>query len=339
MLEHGGRLLAAARRYGIPPADWLDLSAALNPQPYPVPPLPAAVWQRLPEDEDGLSKIAAGYYGSDQLLPVAGTQPALMHLPALLPGKRIGLLAPSYREHAQAWQAHPLVTIEHAPGDALEAARAIDRQIDQFDVLLLVHPNNPSGLALPLEILRAWRARLMRRGGWLIVDEAFIDCTPALSLAPQTGEDGLVVLRSLGKFFGLAGARAGFVFAPEALRTALAERLGPWAVSGPARHAARHALADRTWQETARRRLAHDRQRLGDLLDRYGLTPSFGPALFAYHPCVRAAALHEALARRGILTRLFDDAPALRFGLPGDEAGWQRLDRSLAAVTSAFPTP
>lgn len=338
MLEHGGRLIAAARHYDIPIAEWLDLSTGLNPQPYPLPPLPAAVWQRLPEDDDGLNAIAAAYYGSDQLLPVAGTQPALMQLPALFPGKRVGLLAPSYREHAQAWQAHPLLTIEHAPGDALEAARAIDRQLDQLDVLLLVHPNNPSGLALPLEILRAWQARLMRRGGWLIVDEAFIDCTPALSLAPQTGEDGLVVLRSLGKFFGLAGARAGFVFAPAALRTALAERLGPWAVSGPARYAARHALADRSWQQNTRQRLAHDRQRLGELLDRHGLSPSFGPALFAYHPCTHAAALHEALARRGVLTRLFDDPPALRFGLPGSEADWQRLDRALAAATAASPS-
>jgi hypothetical protein len=51
MLEHGGRLRAAAQRYGIALADWVDLSTGINPQPYPVPPLAPEVWQRLPEPE------------------------------------------------------------------------------------------------------------------------------------------------------------------------------------------------------------------------------------------------------------------------------------------------
>ena len=73
--------------------------------------------------------------------------------------------------------------------------------------MVLVQPNNPTGALFARSRLLDWHARLARRGGWLVVDEAFIDPTPDASLAPMAGADGLVVLRSLGKFFGLAGAR------------------------------------------------------------------------------------------------------------------------------------
>jgi cobalamin biosynthetic protein CobC len=59
MLEHGGKLLAAAARYGIDAADWLDLSTGINPAGWPVPAVPPEVWQRLPETEDGLPDAAA----------------------------------------------------------------------------------------------------------------------------------------------------------------------------------------------------------------------------------------------------------------------------------------
>ena len=69
MLEHGGRLRVAARRFGIPLSDWVDLSTGINPQPYPVPPLAPEVWLRLPETDDGLEAAAARYYGNPLLLP------------------------------------------------------------------------------------------------------------------------------------------------------------------------------------------------------------------------------------------------------------------------------
>jgi len=321
MLEHGGRLRRAAEAYGIPLADWLDLSTGINPQGYPVPPVPADAWLRLPEDDDGLEAAAADYYGSAHLLPVAGSQPAIQLLPAVLRGERVSLLAPGYAEHAHAWRDRRAVAV---------GADEIDAAVAHSDIVVLVQPNNPTGVHFGRERLLEWHTRLARRGGWLVVDEAFIDTTPAQSLVPLAGADGLVVLRSVGKFFGLAGARVGFVFAPGSVRAALAERLGPWTLAGPARWAARHALADRAWQTQARAALLTAGERLQALLETHGL-PACGPALFKLVATPDAARLHAAFARRGILLRLFETPQAVRFGLPADEAGWARLAAALAA--------
>lgn len=319
MLEHGGRLRRAAAEFGIPLADWLDLSTGISPWSYPVPPLPIDAWQRLPEDDDGLEAAAARYYGSAELLPVAGSQAAIQALPAVLPGARVSLLAPAYAEHAEAWRSRR---------PRLLAAEAIDAAVEHSDVVVLVQPNNPTGVHFGRARLLDWHARLARRGGWLVVDEAFADTLPAASLAPLGGTPGLVVLRSLGKFFGLAGARVGFVLAPAGVRAALAARLGPWALAGPSRWAARHALADTGWQAAARIRLEDAGLRLQRLLDAHGLD-ACGPALFKHVATGHAARLHTAFARRGILLRRFTDPPALRFGLPADENGWRRLQDAL----------
>ena len=234
MLEHGGKLLAAAARYGIEPASWLDLSTGINPAGWPVPSIPPAVWQRLPEQEDGLVDAAAAYYGSAGVLPVAGSQAAIQALPRLRDACRVGVPHPAYAEHAHAWRAagHAVVAWDAAMG------------VDALDVLVLVHPNNPGGQIYARAELLDWHARLAVRGGWLLVDEAFIDATPEASLAGLCPRPGLIVLRSLGKFFGLAGARVGFVLAEPAVLGALEARLGPWAVSAPSRWVARAALAD-----------------------------------------------------------------------------------------------
>lgn len=323
MLEHGGRLRRAAQEYGIPLADWLDLSTGINPQAWPVPDVPASVWQRLPEEEDGLEAAAAAYYGTDALLPVAGSQPAIQALPALIPGERVTVLAPTYAEHPHAWRARRVQAVE---------AAAIDAALPDTDVLLLVQPNNPSGVHFRRAQLLDWHARLAARGGWLIVDEAFIDASPQESLATLAGRPNLVVLRSLGKFFGLAGARVGFVLGPAELRERLADLLGPWTLSGPSRHVARAALLDTRWQATARAQLAQASARLAALLRASGLGEPAGAALFQWIRHPEALRLQAHFARRGILVRRFEAPASLRFGLPPDEAGWQRLAAALDAL-------
>lgn len=321
MLEHGGALLAAAARYGIEPADWLDLSTGINPAGWPAPPVPAAVWQRLPEAEDGLAQAAAAYYGCSEILPVAGSQAAIQTLPRLRAASRVGVPHPAYAEHAHAWRAagHAVVAWDAGLG------------VDALDVLVLVHPNNPSGQTYTLAELLDWHARLAARGGWLVVDEAFIDATPEASVARLCPRPGLVVLRSLGKFFGLAGARVGFVLAEPALLGALDDRLGPWAVSAPSRWVARAALADTAWQHAARPAVLAAGARLADLLRNHGLAPAGGTALFQWVRTPEAADWHDRLARQGILTRLFADPPSLRFGLPHHESDWARLAAALAS--------
>ena len=326
MLEHGGQIGAAARFYGIPEDAWLDLSTAINPLGWPVPALPADDWRRLPQADDGLEAAARAYYGCQDILVTAGSQAAIQALPGLRSPGRVGVLAPGYAEHAHAWA---------RGGHALESLGAgeIDAALERLDVLVLINPNNPSGERFPRPTLLEWRRRLAARGGWLVVDEAFMDATPQDSLAPHAGMEGLVVLRSLGKFFGLAGARVGFMLAWPALLAQLAETLGPWTVASPARRAARLALEDIMWQEEARRRLPQAAARLGALLGRAGLMPHGGTSLFQWVATGRAAAIQEALAKQGILLRRFAAPASLRFGLPGEEAQWQRLEAALKNIS------
>lgn len=336
MLEHGGRLRRASRAYGVPMDAWLDLSTGISPFAWPVPPVPASAWHRLPEDDDGLMVAAQVYYGQSSLLPVHGSQAAIQALPMLRAPSRVGVLAPGYAEHAQAWQ---------RAGHAVERRDAASLFADaaRYDVVILIHPNNPGGERFERDALLALHERLSRRGGWLIVDEAFIDATPERSLCALASRPGLVVLRSIGKFFGLAGARVGFVGAEPSLLTALDERLGPWSLSGPARHVATLALGDATWQAAQRARLRSASERLAAMLARHGLAPDAGCAFFHWVRHGRAAALYRALAERGVLVRLFEHPASLRFGLPGDEAAFARLDAALAhgqaVLHSAETTP
>ena len=324
MLEHGGRLLQAVQRYGLPRRDWLDLSTGINPIAWQGAPLPIASWNRLPEDEDGLLEAAESYYGAPSVLPISGSQAAIQTLPRLRPRSRIGVPVLGYNEHAHRWKqaGHEVVPV---------AVENFGSAVDDLEVLVVCNPNNPTGERVVAAQLLEWHGRLSARGGWLVVDEAFADSTPETSVARFTDRDGLIVLRSLGKFFGLAGARVGFVLCTESLLQGLADWLGPWTLSGPSRLVARAALSDRTWQEETRERLHQDSRRLAELLTRNGLPPNGGCELFQWVRTARALEIHEALARQGILTRHFGAVPSLRFGLPATPQDWERVEAALAS--------
>lgn len=328
MLEHGGRLRKAALQYGIAEGDWLDLSSGLAPWPFPIPDIPLRAWARLPETDDGLEQAACEYYGAPHVLPVAGSQAAIQLLPRLRRAGKVGVLSPCYAEHAEAWRRAGYIVRE-----VLE--QEVDFFLDGLDVLVVVNPNNPTGLSLPPQRLLDWHARLAQRGGWLVVDEAFMDITPQLSLASQAHQVGLIVLRSFGKFFGLAGVRLGFVLAERNLLKLLAEQVGPWAVSGPTRVLGQVCLRDTVGHAQQRLRCESASQRLFDVLERHGLRPQGGCGLFQWMITDRAEQLHEFMAQRGILLRLFVDNSSLRFGLPDTEADWLRLEQALSAYREA----
>ena len=325
MLEHGGRLRSASAQYGIPLEEWLDLSTGINPNNFPVPHIPTSLWARLPEEDDGLEQAARDYYAAESILPVAGSQAAIQVLPLLRQSCRVGVLHPGYAEHAHAWQCsgHHVSQV---------TTQSINDAVQKLDVLVIIHPNNPTGARLSVEQLLAWHEQLSSRDGWLVVDEAFMDTTPEDSLVPFSSRRGLIVLRSLGKFFGLAGARVGFVCAPAELLEQLKNSLGPWAVNAPARWVARAALTDRAWQQSTRKKLLGDGMRLHALLTQYGFAPDGGCALFQWIKTTQAVSLHNRLATQGILTRLFLEPCSMRIGLPGSDQEWQRLDMALAEL-------
>ncbi|MGF7000674.1 threonine-phosphate decarboxylase CobD [Paraburkholderia sp. GAS32] len=320
---HGGNLHEAAERYGIPYAQWLDLSTGINPHGYPVPPVPADAWHRLPDDGDGFAACAARYYGAPDaahVLPVAGSQAAIRALPSLLPRARVGIAPLTYSEYAPAF--------ERAGHEVVPLDVSWDTLPDALTHVVVVNPNNPTAEHLSASKLLRWHAQLTARGGTLLVDEAFADTMPSASLTASTHRDGLIVLRSPGKFFGLAGVRAGFVLSAPVLLDALHRSLGAWTVSGPARHAVKAAFADVTWQQQMRTLLEGENARLVGLLHAHGFATHSTP-LFAWTDDARAAALHQALARRGVWTRLFTATGSVRFGLPASDTEWARFEESL----------
>ncbi|MFM0066789.1 threonine-phosphate decarboxylase CobD [Paraburkholderia aspalathi] len=320
---HGGNLHEAAERYGIPYAQWLDLSTGINPHGYPVPPVPADAWRRLPDDGDGFAACAARYYGAPDaahVLPVAGSQAAIRALPVLLPRARVGIAPLTYSEYAPAF--------ERAGHEVVPLDVSWDTLPEALTHVVVVNPNNPTAEYLSACKLLHWHAQLTARGGTLLIDEAFADTMPSASLAANTLHDGLIVLRSPGKFFGLAGVRSGFVLGAPSLLDALRLTLGAWTVSGPARHAVKAAFEDVAWQQQMRTLLEAESARLVSLLQAHGFATHSTP-LFAWTDDARAAALHEALAQRGVWTRLFTATGSVRFGLPASDTEWTRFEESL----------
>ncbi len=333
-LHHGGNLREAARRWGIAEQDWLDLSTGISPWPWPVPQaLPADVFQRLPYASASLLEAAHDYYGARHALAVAGSQPAIQTLPTLRAPCRVALPDIGYSEHAEAWRraGHSLLHYRHDTDleDWLSA--------HPCDVLVVINPNNPTGHRHPPAPLLRCHQRLAAQDGWLVVDEAFGDALPDLSLAGHSHEPGLIVLRSLGKFFALAGLRLGFVLAaPDTLR-ALDERLGPWTITGPSQWLGERALRDQAWQADMRQRLpVAGQQQQRWLSERLAPLHSQSTPLFCslgFRPA-RAQQLHEQLATQGILTRVFPEQGLLRFGLC-TAASQARLAQALGSIKTA----
>jgi cobalamin biosynthetic protein CobC len=325
-LDHGGDLAAARRMFPGAPEPFVDLSTGINPQPYPVPPLSPDVFARLPEPAalERLCEVAGRAYGAPSAAHVVAAPGAQMLLPlvaALLPPGRAAVLAPTYSEHARA-----AALAGHTVIETVDIARLADA-----DLAVVVNPNNPDGRLVAADALRPLAATLAARGGLLVVDEAFMEVGPAGASLAGGAANGLVVLRSFGKFFGLAGLRLGFALAGPAQATRLRARLGPWPVAGPAIAIGTAALADTPWIEATRRNLAVAAQRLDHLLAGAGLDIVGGTSLYRLVRTSKAPFVFDRLGRAGIVVRRFGGEPTwLRFGLPGEEAAWDRLRAALA---------
>jgi len=242
----------------------------------------------------------------------------------LRPPCKVAMLSLMYKEHAHAWQrcGHQVITLQDLHDKAA---------ISNADVVLLCNPNNPTAARFSPSDLLDLYTKLQNRGGWLVVDEAFMDATPENSIARHSHLEGLFVLRSLGKFFGLAGTRVGFLLANPQWLNKAQEELGPWSLSGPSRFVAKQALTDFIWQQNTRNQLTAVSQRLAALLTENGLAPQAGTALFQFVPTNDAKLLQQQLAKQGIWVRYFPEASALRFGLPAED-GWEKLGYALKTL-------
>lgn len=321
MRDHGGDLGAGLARFGGRAEDWIDLSTGINRQPYPLPPPALRTLRDLPRDEDTQACAAAAKAAWDApdgvaCLPLAGAQAAIRLVPGLRPPGRVGVLSPTYNEHAAAfasagWTVTQVGTLPELTG---------------FDAAVVVNPNNPDG--------RRWNPgetlALADRNGLAIIDESFADVAPDVSACPLLGRPGVLVLRSFGKFWGLAGLRLGFALGSEAEIAALRTAAGPWPVSGPALAAGRTALADRAWAEATRARLADEARRLDRMAAAAGWQLEGGTDLFRLYDTPDAAQARDSLARAHVWSRIFPWSPRwIRLGLPGSADEWLRLEEAM----------
>lgn len=309
--DHGGGLDAAMARYGGARGDWLDLSTGINPVPYPIGDISADAWNCLPDEgaTRALTEAARAFWNvpdGAEIIAAPGASALIAAMPDLAAGDEVYIPTPTYNEHAAAYSARGF----HVWDDP-----AVPTHV-------YVHPNNPDG--------RRWPASAMGTRGLTVIDESFCDVVPEASHVAFTGRSRTVVLKSFGKFWGLAGLRLGFAIAPTGMIRTLSDRLGPWPVAGPALEIGTRALNDIGWAQTTRARLAADAARLDVLLLAHGAAIVGGTDLFRTYSVSDAAALHERLAQAHILTRIFPYSDTwVRFGLPGSEANWAQLEAAL----------
>jgi len=207
-------------------------------------------------------------------------------------------------------------------------------QVSQFgqlagaDLAVVVNPNNPDGRFYAASDL----LELAGKVGRLVVDESFADAQPGLSVAPHAGMPGLLVLRSFGKFYGLAGVRLGFVIGPAADIAALEEISGPWPVNGAALRIGAAALADTAWAEATIQRLRAEMDQADALAKAAGWALVGGCELFRTYDTPDAETAQNRLAERQIWSRIFPYSNRwLRLGLPGSAREWARLAQAMAA--------
>jgi cobalamin biosynthetic protein CobC len=324
-LTHGGNLDAARKKFPGAREPWIDLSTGINPLPYPIPELPMDIWSRLPTraEEDELLAAAAMCYrvsNSGMIVAAPGTQALIQLLPRLVPKSRVEILGPTYEEHEACWTRH---------GHRVSVVKDFERS-DRANVVVLVNPNNPTGRVVSVSALRDIASALAKRGGLLVVDEAFIDVLPENASLASDLPPATIVLRSFGKIYGLAGLRLGFAIAEISLAKRIRAELGPWAVSGPALWIGKAALGDTPWLAETAARLKSDQERLDKMLEAAGFILLGGTPLFRLARHVKAREIVEKLGRQGIHVRAFSSEPEwLRFGLPGDEPAWDRLSVAL----------
>lgn len=306
--DHGGGIDAARAIYGGARSDWLDLSTGINPEPYPLPELSPEAWTALPDQAamDRLLTAARHFWSVPEgaaIMAAPGASALIAQIPYVAPAGRIAIAPRTYNEHEASFR---MAGWEIGPNAAAE---------------VVVHPNNPDGaLSLP------------PNAPFTIIDESFCDVTPHASLIAEAARPGSIVLKSFGKFWGLAGLRLGFAIGDPAHISALRDRLGPWAVPGPALEIGATALEDMVWAETTRARLDKDASRLDTLMEGVGAVTLGGTSLFRLYQVPEATAVQDALGREHVLTRVFPyDATWLRVGLP-PKARWPQLEHALGTA-------
>ena len=334
MIFHGGDLGAARTAYPESLEPWIDLSTGINPIAYPwMARLPQEILTeataRLPQKSAETACLKAWteslqVKNPDDWLLVPGSQAMINLLPILFPDHQAVISDPCYGEYERAWRRTGTSVQKVQPHDLMSL------EPQHSTVVILTNPNNPDGYLWPIGQLLSLAHRLALSGGSLVVDEAYGEVLDNMSLASMTLPDNVIILRSFGKFFGLAGLRLGMVRLNHCHQQKIRDHLGPWTINGLALAVATYALKDKSWIDNTRQHLTRNMAGLRHCLQTAGLTLIGGTDLFCLTRQGNAPALYDTLLSHGILVRKFPERPSeLRFGLPRDADHFQRLKEAL----------
>ena len=324
--ERGGRLDVAREVYADAPQPWIDLSTAISPWSYPLPPVTESDMRRCPDAAalQRLTNVARRAYRAPPVadaVPLPGAGVGVGILPWLFrEPKRVAILAPRHSGHAAAWE---------AAGHSVSQIESLDR-LGGAAILIAANPSNINGRFIVHADLAAALPPLKRRNGLLIVDETFADADESHSLLPEVARlDYTLVLRSLNEFYGAAGIGLGFAITSHPIAERLRAALGAWPLSAQALAFGHSALASSDWTASHRSRLKQAANELDAVLEAAGLRILGGTALFRLAAYDAPTELFVRLVSQGILTCPFRDRSALRFGLPHGEEEFSRLRHAL----------
>lgn len=334
---HGGQLEKIKQQYPKQTQPWVDLSTGISPFSYPLTSEEKTCALSLPQHHDALISAAADYYGTSQLVVTPGSMWGIQTLPLIRRLRYSDDMRPvliprqGFNEHKKAWLkwGFKVETYDNQPSPS---------QLVSAQACIVINPNNPTGqIFQPTQLTKCYQALTMNNGD-LIVDEAFLDVYPELSMAPETDKPNLIILKSFGKYFGLPGLRIGALIAHPSVLDIASRLLNEWSISSAAQATAIEAWLDMRWHALHKRKLKAAAERLQALLAKVEMVTQ-GTVFFQTHYCAHAKSLYEYLLNQAIYVRLLDDESGVRIALPKRESEWARLESALLEFTIANRLP
>ncbi len=311
---HGGDRSKMAEILAVDEDSLLDFSSNINPLGPPAGVIKAVAEaatriDRYPDQwAERFIRAAAEHHSVPVgcVLAANGSIELIHLLSVAFEPKTVALVAPDFCEYEISFGKRSelrFVELERGDGFDLDFAAA---PLREADVVVLSNPNNPTGLLLDPERLRHLALRRGRDGKITVVDEAFIDFAPDASLIGKV-ETGLIILRSVTKFYSLAGLRLGYLIADQEHIGKLKTHHWPWSVNALAIAAGIAALEDSLFRRRSLEVMSELRKALFDSLSALSwLKPHPSAAnylLVELMGDLRSTDLTWALAKGGILVR------------------------------------
>ena len=328
--SHGGNIYEAARKLRKDPSEITDFSASINPLA-PPPGLEQNLLQKLPltrsypdiNTTELVSLLAETHNCSTHQLMVAnGSTEIIYLLPHALGIRSAVIISPSFSEYENAFTlAKSSIVLAQAPeSNNFQPDREfISKYLEQMrvDAVILGHPNSPAGSLLDKETLDWILFACKSMGALVVVDEVFIDFSENYSFKNKiNSHKNLVIIRSMTKFYGLAGLRLGYALAPPFIISGLKKYQPPWTVNTLAQFAGIYCLKQDDFKEKTLKFMENERQRLAEKISRidgFSVFPSSTNFLLVKlsENLPPAEQLKEFLLKRGLLIRDCSSFPGL----------------------------